>query len=65
MLQLPYIRFCIWLNYESIVGFQSDEVNHYLLSTQLQLLWTKFIECDEKTLPGIINYLKHRSDVDR
>ena len=40
-------------------------MNHYLLSTQLQLLWTKFIECDEKTLPGIINYLKHCSDVDR
>ena len=48
-----------------VVGVYSDEVNHYRLSSQLQLLVAKFIESDEIAIPGIINYMKQCPDVER
>ena len=48
-----------------VVGVYSDEVSHYRFSTQLQLLVTEFIESDEITIPGIINYIKQCPGVER
>ena len=35
------------------------------LATQLQLVETKFIESEEKSIPGIISYMKQCSGVER
>ena len=43
----------------------SNQASHYQLSAQLQLLGTKFIEFDEKTIPGIIKYKKKYSGEER
>ena len=57
------------LNYESwsgnVAGVYGDEISHYLLSPLLQLLGTKLIAPDEKTIPGVINYMKQCSGVER
>ena len=35
-----------------------EEVNHYRLSTQLQILKPKFVDSNEKTISAVINYMK-------
>ena len=40
-----------------------EEVNHYRLSTQLQILKTKFVESNKKTVSAVINYMKNNIGV--
>ena len=37
----------------------SEEINQYRLSTQLQILKTKFVDSNEKTVSSVINYIKN------
>ena len=40
-----------------------EEVNHYRLSTQLQILKPKFVDSNEKTISAVINYMKNNIGV--
>ena len=37
----------------------SEEINQYRLSTQIQILKTKFVDSNEKTVSSVINYIKN------
>ena len=43
---------------EDVLSHYSEETNQYRLSTQLQILKTKFVDSNEKTVSAVINYMK-------
>ena len=56
------------LEYQNqLEGVRSDynkEINHYRLSTQLQILKTKFVDSNEKNVSAAINYMKNNIGVE-
>ena len=44
---------------EDVLSHYSEETNQYRLSTQLQILKTKFVDSNEKTVSAVINYMKN------
>ena len=56
------------LEYQNqLEGVRSDcnkEINHYRLSTQLQILKTKFVDSNEKNVSAAINYMKNSIGVE-
>ena len=42
---------------------QSENINHYRLSTQLQILKTKFTNTNERTVPTVISYIQKHSEI--
>ena len=43
---------------DDVLSHYSEETNQYRLSTQLQILKTKFVDSNEKTVSAVINYMK-------
>ena len=50
---------------EDVCSDYGEEVNHYRLSTQLQILKTKFVDSNEKNVSAIINFMKNNIGVQR
>ena len=48
---------------EDVLSDYGEEINHYRLSTQLQILKTKFVDSNEKIVSAVINYIKNNFDV--
>ena len=48
---------------EDVCSDYGEEVNHYRLSTQLQILKTKFVDSNEKNVSAIINFMKNNIGV--
>ena len=48
---------------EDVLSDYSEEINQYRLSTQLQILKTKFVDSNEKTGSPVINYMKNNIGV--
>ena len=48
---------------EDVLSRYSKEINQYRLSTQLQILKTKFVDSNEKTASAVINYMKNNIGV--
>ena len=48
---------------EDILSDYGEEVNHYRLSAQLQILKTKFVDSNEKTVSAVIDYMKNNISV--
>ena len=48
---------------EDVLSHYSEETNQYRLSTQLQILKTKFLDSNEKTVSVVINYMKNNTGV--
>ena len=48
---------------EDVLSRYSKEINQYRLSTQLQILKTKFVDSNEKTASAVINCMKINIDV--
>ena len=44
---------------DDVLSHYSEETNQYRLSTQLQILKTKFVDSNEKTVSAVINYMKN------
>ena len=44
---------------EDVLSRYSKEINQYRLSTQLQILKTKFVDSNEKTASAVKNYMKN------
>ena len=44
---------------EGVLSRYSKEINQYRLSTQLQILKTKFVDSNEKTASAVKNYMKN------
>ena len=42
-----------------VISDYGGEINHYRLSTQLQILKTKFVDSNEKKVSAVINYMKN------
>ena len=42
---------------------QSENINHYRLSTQLQILKTKFTNSNERTVPTVTSYIQKHSEI--
>lgn len=42
---------------------QSENINHYRLSTQLQILKTKFTNTNERTVPTVRSYIQKHSEI--
>ena len=43
---------------EDVLSDDSEKINHYKFSTQLQILKTIFVDSNEKIVSGVINYMK-------
>ena len=48
---------------EDVLSHYSEETNQYRLSTQLQILKTKFLDSNEKSVSVVINYMKNNTGV--
>ena len=48
---------------EDVLSDYGKEKYHYRLSTQLQILKTKFVDGNEKIVSVIINYMKNNIDI--
>ena len=48
---------------EYVLSHYSEEINQYRLSTQPQILKTKFVDSNEKTISAVINYIKNNIGV--
>ena len=48
---------------EDVLSDYSEEINQYRLSTQLQILKTKFVDKNEKTVSAAMNYMKNNIGV--
>ena len=48
---------------EDVLSRYSKKVNQYKLATQLQILKTKFVDSNEKTVSAVINYMKNNIGV--
>ena len=48
---------------EDVLSDYGDEINHCRLSAQLQILKTKFVESNEKTVSAPTNYMKNNTGV--
>ena len=50
---------------EDVLSDYGEQINHYRFSTQLQILETKVMDSDEKTVSAVINYMKNDIGVQR
>ena len=48
---------------EDVLSDYGEEINHYRLSTQHQVLKTKFADSNEKTVSAVINYMENNIGV--
>ena len=48
---------------EDVLSDDSEKINHYKFSTQLQILKTIFVDSNEKIVSGVINYIKNNIGV--
>ena len=48
---------------ENVLSDYGEEINYYSLSVQIQILKTKFVDSNEKTVSPVINYLKNNIGV--